>query len=152
MLYMNALRYICQGSRLKGTIPFLLLVMGTGCGPSFKPKPVTLSLTRADQLLSAFHRYTVWINGENKGFIRNGATNAFSFIPKIDEPNTMYIEAYDPIGTNPVSNRVNFEIGSAGEMTGEVKWVENGSGVDLVLELSITKEGEYPKAERKSRR
>jgi hypothetical protein len=126
-------------------------MIGTGCGPTFKPKPVTLTLTRADQLLCAVHRYTVWINGVNVGMIRNGATNTFTFIPKIDEPNTMYVEAYDPFVTNPVTNKVTFEIGSAGEMTGEVKWIENGTGVDLVLDLNITKEGEYPKSERRRR-
>lgn len=128
---------------------FMSAVVAPGCQPAFKVEPVTFRLERADQLLGAVHRHTVWINGQNVGMIRNGATNTFTFIPKIDEKNAIYIEAYDPFVKNPVSNTLSFNIGSGGEMVGAVKWVQNGSGVDLVLEASIVNEGKYPPAKKR---
>lgn len=120
----------------------------SGCGPSFKVEPVTLTVERADQLLGAVHRHTIWVNGKEVGLIRNGAKNTFQFMPKIDEKNSIYIEAYDPIVKNPVSNTILFNIGSGGEMVASVKWDKNGSGIDLMLEASITNEGKYPPAKK----
>jgi len=124
-------------------------VTATGCRPAFKAEPVTFRLERADQLLGAAHRHTIWINGKNVGLIRNGATNSFHFIPKINEKNSIYIEAYDPFFKNPVSNTLFFNVGSGGEMVGKVKWEQNGSGIDLILEVSIVNEGKYPPARKK---
>ncbi|MDY3553407.1 hypothetical protein R5W24_002508 [Gemmata sp. JC717] len=124
-------------------------VVSSGCQPAFKVEPVTIRLERADQLLGAAHRHTIWINGQNVGMIRNGATNTFYFVPKIDEKNAIYIEAYDPFVKNPVSNTVMFNIGSGGEMTGTMKWDKNGTGLDLTLEVSIVNEGKYPPVKKK---
>jgi hypothetical protein len=141
-----------RAARLRRCAALALLLSApvvSGCGPSFKVEPVTIRIERADQLLGAFHRHTVWINGKNVGMIRNGATNTFQFVPKIDEKNSIYIEAYDPIVKNPVSNTILFDIGSGGEMTATVKWAQNGSGLDLLLEASVVNEGKYPPARKK---
>ena len=110
---------------------------------------MSFRLERAEQLNLGLYRYTVWINGQNVGLIANGATNTFHFIPKISEKNAIYIEAYQPIGTNPVSNTLYFDIGSGGEMIGTVKWEQNGWSLDLKLEASVVSEGKYPPARKK---
>jgi hypothetical protein len=110
----------------------------------FRIEPVKLRLERADQLHSAFNRYTIWINDQNAGAHRNGATYTYEFMPRLKAKNTIVIEAYDPLGTNPVSNKASFDMGSGGEMTGSVKWVENGTGLDLLLQVQVVKTGRFP--------
>src|SRR4051812_24530756 len=103
----------------------------------------TLKLERADQLLNAAHRHTIWVNGQNVGLISNGATRTYEFTPKAGK-NSIYIEAYDPFVKNPESNRVELEVAPGAELTGKVEWVQNGSSFDLVLKVEVGKAGKVP--------
>jgi hypothetical protein len=96
---------------------------------------------RQDQLIGAAYQHTVYVNGEKIGKIANGATKEFTFTPKPDGKNTIYIEAYDPFAENPKTNTIKFAVFEGGIVNAKVNWVENGSGFDLVLKLDVDKKG-----------
>jgi len=107
-------------------------------------RTATLKLERKDQLLGAIYNHTVYINGEKVGKIGNGAKKEFSFTPKIDGKNAIYIEAYDPIVENPKSNTVSIAVFDGGVLSGTVQFEQNGTSLDLVLKVEVANNGKTP--------
>jgi hypothetical protein len=102
-----------------------------------KDGPAKITLERKDQLWGAASRHTLWINGEKIGLIANGATNTFEFTAKGNDKSIIYIEGYTWFGEPPTSNKVSLDVRPGDEVSALVKWVQNGTAFDLILEAKV---------------
>ncbi|VTS05901.1 hypothetical protein [Tuwongella immobilis] len=126
-----------------------------GCEPSlevrtpFQPQlpkvePATLTITRTEQWTGSVHRHTVYVNGNNVGLIRNGETLSFQFMPSINGTNSIYVEGYDPIVTNPVTNTESLKVGSGGAVSATTEWGGNLLVPKLELRATVINSGSFP--------